>query len=190
MPTDDNVRRCGTKTRAGTPCQQPAGAGTDHVGWGKCRYHGGNSPNLKIAASREETAELVAQLRLGQPMIVDPAEALVGEVYRSAGVVAFLDGLMGDVGKDDLIYMTEAGYKPRAFVDVWTQQRAHLAKVCSMALAAGVAERQVRIAERQGELVAGALNKILGELGLTTEQRAIAPGIVRKHLMSIAQEAS
>lgn len=34
---------CGAKTRAGTPCQQRAGWGTDHVGQGRCKLHGGNA---------------------------------------------------------------------------------------------------------------------------------------------------
>lgn len=34
---------CGAKTRSGKPCQYKAGAGTDHVGTGKCRLHGGAS---------------------------------------------------------------------------------------------------------------------------------------------------
>jgi len=39
----DDYRRCGAKTRAGTPCQQKAGWGTDHVGTGRCKLHGGKS---------------------------------------------------------------------------------------------------------------------------------------------------
>ncbi len=35
---------CGARTRAGTPCQRAAGHGTDHVGEGKCKLHGGLSP--------------------------------------------------------------------------------------------------------------------------------------------------
>lgn len=35
---------CGAKTRAGTPCRRPAGWGTDHVGEGRCKLHGGRSP--------------------------------------------------------------------------------------------------------------------------------------------------
>ena len=34
---------CGAKTRAGTPCRRPAGWGTDHVGEGRCKLHGGKS---------------------------------------------------------------------------------------------------------------------------------------------------
>lgn len=35
---------CGAKTRAGSPCRLPAGWGTDHVGEGRCKLHGGASP--------------------------------------------------------------------------------------------------------------------------------------------------
>lgn len=35
---------CGAKTRAGTPCRKTAGWGTDHVGVGRCRLHGGATP--------------------------------------------------------------------------------------------------------------------------------------------------
>ena len=35
--------KCGAKTRAGTPCQQPAGWGTEHPGTGRCKLHGGAS---------------------------------------------------------------------------------------------------------------------------------------------------
>ncbi len=35
---------CCAKTRAKTPCQLPAGWGTDHVGEGRCKLHGGKTP--------------------------------------------------------------------------------------------------------------------------------------------------
>jgi uncharacterized protein YjcR len=35
---------CGGLTRAGNPCTQWPGWGTDHVGHGKCKLHGGKSP--------------------------------------------------------------------------------------------------------------------------------------------------
>lgn len=37
---------CGAKTRAGTPCKRPAGWGTNHVGTGRCKLHGGRSPGV------------------------------------------------------------------------------------------------------------------------------------------------
>ncbi len=39
----DDYPRCGAKNRAGMPCQQKAGWGTDHVGYGRCKLHGGKN---------------------------------------------------------------------------------------------------------------------------------------------------
>lgn len=37
------MKKCGAKTRAGGKCQLQAGHGTDHIGTGRCRSHGGAS---------------------------------------------------------------------------------------------------------------------------------------------------
>ncbi len=40
------IPKCGANTREGDKCKQPAGAGTDHYGKGRCRYHGGTNGAL------------------------------------------------------------------------------------------------------------------------------------------------
>ncbi|MBU0609035.1 MAG: hypothetical protein KKI08_14205 [Armatimonadetes bacterium] len=35
---------CGAKNRSGNPCRQVAGMGTNHLGAGRCKYHGGATP--------------------------------------------------------------------------------------------------------------------------------------------------
>ena len=180
-------RKCGTIKSNGEPCKQAAGLGTDHFGWGKCKFHGGTSPALKIAAQREMAKESVRVL--GLDIKIDPSRALLEELWRTAGHVQWLRDKLDELtGGDDMIYLTEHGYKPRAFLDIYQRERSHLAKVASMALAAGVAERQVKIAEEQGALVAMAIKAILGDLGLNEEQAAAAPGIVRRHLSAIPTE--
>jgi len=59
---------CGAKTRAGTPCTLRAGWGTDHVGEGRCKLHGGKSlrkhgrySKVPSKAVREIIAELEAE---------------------------------------------------------------------------------------------------------------------------------
>lgn len=37
------MKKCGAKTKSGGKCQYQAGQGTDHLGTGKCRLHGGAS---------------------------------------------------------------------------------------------------------------------------------------------------
>ena len=39
----DSTPRCGAKTRSGWSCKYPAGWGTDHLGSGRCKLHGGKS---------------------------------------------------------------------------------------------------------------------------------------------------
>lgn len=42
---EKNYKICGAKARShGGICQNPAGAGTDHPGEGRCKFHGGNAP--------------------------------------------------------------------------------------------------------------------------------------------------
>jgi len=55
----DDKNICGAKTRAGTPCQQKAGWGTDHVGEGRCKLHGGKStgPKDKSKLKKNKNAE-------------------------------------------------------------------------------------------------------------------------------------
>lgn len=47
-------RKCGAKTRSGSPCKNPAGFRTDHLGEGRCYLHGGKSTGPK---DREKQAE-------------------------------------------------------------------------------------------------------------------------------------
>ena len=51
---------CGATARSGDPCQQPAGFGTDHVGQGRCKFHGGASPIRHGRYSAIERPELAA----------------------------------------------------------------------------------------------------------------------------------
>ncbi len=86
---------CGAKTRGGTPCQRRAGAGTDHVGIGCCKLHGGCTPSHQAFASRELARRACVQL--GVSLDVHPAEALVREVCETAGNVEFYRSLVQEL---------------------------------------------------------------------------------------------
>ena len=58
------------------------------------------------------------------------------------------------------------------------------------AIKAGVEERRVRLAESQGELVAGVIRAILSDLGLTVEQQALVGEVVPRHLRLLAGGAA
>lgn len=48
MPEPHDSRYCGARKRQpahpGERCRRPAGWGTEHPGWGRCKLHGGSTP--------------------------------------------------------------------------------------------------------------------------------------------------
>jgi hypothetical protein len=170
----DPERHCGGKTRKGTPCTKTKGFGTDHVGVGSCKHHGGSTPTHQKAAAREQARIM------GEAMDVEPHEALLSCVRITAGEVAYCSALVADLEK-----ATESTMFGEV-LNIWIQVRQKavfaLAKYSKMALDAGVAERQVQMAERYGQMLADLIGGILGDLDLTPAQQKKAPKVVRGHL--------
>lgn len=194
---------CGAKNKKEEPCGlSPTGGAT------RCGRHGGNSPQAKKAAERrvaEEKArvELERGVRtLGLPVDIDPGKALLDEIHWTAGHVQWLREKVQELEGDELVWgrtQTDNGVGPQGPVDtvtekagpsVWYElymkERDHLAKVCALALRAGIEERKVKLAESQGALVAEAIRRILAALNLTPAQQAMVPEIVPQQLRLLA----
>jgi hypothetical protein len=169
-----------------------------------CNTHGGSSPQAKAAAERRiQTAKAESAVTtFGLPREIDPRDALLEEVYRSAGAVDFLREQVQALEPEEVVWGKseevdkEAGEFPgtdvtrKAAVNVWVElynrERKHLVDVCKTAIAAGIEERRVRLAEQQGSLLAGVIKAILGDLDLTTEQQSRVPVVVPRHLRAVA----
>jgi len=84
---------CGVKTRAGTLWRRPAGWGTEHVGEGRCKLHGGRSPrgplHPRYKHGRYAKYEVVVTWQGGQAMRVGVNDAKVqfDEQGRCLGIV-------------------------------------------------------------------------------------------------------
>lgn len=194
-------KHCGAKKRQGEgTCTRPAGWGTDHVGIGRCKLHGGRTPDHIKQANVVKAERAVATY--GLPREVAPDVALLEEVHRTAGHVAWLAEVVGQLEQGEVTWglaeetdapITDGGggvtTKHKAAVNVWVKlyqdERRHLAAVCRDALAAGIAERQVRLAEQQGALLAGAVSRILDALGLSPAQRELVSVVVPRELRAI-----
>lgn len=168
---------CGARKRQGEGrCQRPAGWGTDHVGFGTCKLHGGRMPTHEVAAARAEASSHLAVS--GIP--VDPATALLRCVQLAAGQVEYASrqlALTGDPDSEDPIHTSLS-----AWGRVQAEGMDRLARYSKMALDAGVAEITVRLAERDGEALAKVIRSALEELELSAEQQALAPAAIQKHL--------
>jgi hypothetical protein len=177
----------------GTLCTLTKGWGTDHPGVGHCRRHAGNTPSHRVAAQREIARQECD--RLGIPIEVDPGEALIREVFETAGNVAFYRALVQELPThpDPDVYVpgdgeTEGHWergnpgvygrtyhvsgvptgeaKPHILVTLYNDERKHLTDVALGALRAGVDERRVRLAEQDATWVMDAQVKALIAIGM------------------------
>lgn len=187
-------RRCTGHRKNGQKCQGWRTPGSD-----KCRRHLFNPKAKAKAAVRAEV------LAWGlTDTILDPGEVLLRLVSQSAAraqryaaeleeLVAaspsLREALVGEtwIGQDDGATY-KAGEYIRGLAQLEAQERDRCANFATKAIAAGLAERQVRLAERQGALIAEVLRAVVNDptLGLSDEQRRVAPNVIRTHLLGIA----
>lgn len=178
------MKKCTGTTVSGKQCQKAPIAGAQ-----VCRLHGGSAPQVKAkAAVRAE----VMSWGLGD-VHVDPGETLLRLVSQAATraqrYAAELEDLVAESPNLRSALVAEAhgefgpvGEYIRGLAVLEAAERDRCAGFAAKAIAAGLAERTVRLAERQGELLAQALRAVLGELELSAEQRAAVPGLLRRHL--------
>jgi hypothetical protein len=172
-----------------------------------CHKHGGSAPQVKAKAEkrRQETRAREAVATYGLPVEIDPGTALLEEVSRSAGHVRWLRDVVQELDADALVWgekttSHQAGHSVEGPVDVTTnvsaagvnvwlelylKERDHLRKVCTDALKAGIAERQVQLAEQAGERAGQWLRASLEVLGLSDAdmRRVMARGVANLHLL-------
>lgn len=183
--------RCGAKLRSGDgTCKLPAGHGTDHVGTGRCRRHGGKTQSHVVAARNTEAKRAVQTY--GLPREIDPHAALLEELHRTAGHVAWLQQLVRDLNDTDLKQRSPGKggtlfEAPAVWLELYDRERKHFADVAKTCIGVGIAERQVRLAEQQGLMIATVLRGVLSELGVADHPEA--PAAVRRHLMLVAGES-
>lgn len=149
----------GTSKQTGNPCGKRAGFGTDHVGFGLCKFHGGATRNGKRHAQTEEAVEAVATY--GLPRVIDPRDALVEELHRTAGHVAWLQSLVGDLEHEPgaktrlkQYQATEAGgtvERPAVWLEMYWAERKHLAQIAKTCHDVGIEARMVELAESQAD---------------------------------------
>jgi hypothetical protein len=205
---------CGGKKRQGDggPCTRPAGWGTDHPGVGKCKFHGGSTRTHRVAG--EIQLARVALHRLGVPLdIADPADMLLSMVRESAGNLRVLREMVNElIDPVQLQQMIDLGWtadrplapmyaamrhasgahtglgKEHVVVSMYDSERERLVKFSAEALKAGIAERQVKLAEQLASSVAAAMMSLLDDpaLGLSRDQREAGRKAAGRHLRVLA----
>lgn len=181
-----------------------------------CRYHGGSAPaalraaetRLALMTAQGEIGDLMRDCDIPDQ---DPVLGLL-EVVRVAGsMMRLLTVKVGELAEDpevkdilvegkngELSTRTVSGRQgfwglnhqgemvPHPYVQllrIWSER---YEKACATALGTGIAERQLRLAENQAELVAVVVRAILDKLDLTPDQWERAPRVVATELRQLS----
>lgn len=176
----DPALHCGAPgKRGGGPCRQLKGTRTDHPGYGHCWLHFGRSENGEKFARREKIQRQLE--RLGVPVTTHPEQALLEVVYEAAGNVAFLreqcaalgvavTGPIYGIAQRESITLT-IGEDVLPIVKLYGEWCDRLAKYAKAAVDAGIAKRQVELAEQTADAIVAVINAVFDELGLDENQR-------------------
>jgi hypothetical protein len=141
-----------------------------------------------VTMTPEVAAAVVAQPRVW----VNPYDALLDEVRRTNAYVVLL-GI--EVDKYDQEHGGAHKYRTsRGTLARYERERDRLITVCSKAIGLGIAERQVRVAEREGELLAKMTVMALDAGGITEDQKkkiltALAEQLRRGSVPAVAIDA-
>lgn len=193
---NDLVIRCKAKSKqSGEQCKNRPMKGGE-----LCKFHGGMIPKVRAKAA------ICLEVRNWglEDVHEDPGEVLLRLVAQSAArcraYAAELESLVKESPNLREALIAEiwispdhgaaylAGEYVRGLAKLEAEERDRLASFCTKAIAAGLAERQVRIAEQTGEQFAKGIKAILDKLGLTDEQAAMVPGVIEATVLELAAE--
>lgn len=179
--------KCGAKKRSGEGyCERIAGHGTDHLGVGHCKYHGGATKTQRTAAKKEIARRAVAEYAL--PREIEPHDALIEELHRAAGAVAWLQSEIAHLERVDTAIVGEGGgvrYEPNVLIRMLAEERDRMVRVAKTCIDVGVEERKVQAIEAQARVFAMAIRGILSDLGVRPDAPETAV-IVRRHLAAVS----
>jgi len=186
-PNGDGHGACGAKSRTGKPCGKPAGWGTP-TREGYCRLHGGLTPTHVRHVQREQARVAVESYGLARE--IDPHSALLEELHRTAGHVAWLQMKVADLEEAKMYGPVGGGQggfpstEPHIWIRLYQEERRHFAAVAKTCVGVGIEERRVHLAERQGEMIAQVLRGVLADLGVADDPAV--PAVVRRHLSVVS----
>lgn len=173
-------KTCGAATRSGGTCKLPAGSGTSHPGWGRCRFHAGSTPT-GIAAAVKEQAKAEAA-RLGMEIALDPADALGLAVRLAAGEVEWLRWRIVERERDE----PDADLGPLASALASANER--LARVAKLAADAGVDERRLQLDALVIDRLGAAVQAAITDAALGEDARARLDVALRHRLGELSDD--
>jgi hypothetical protein len=144
------------------------------VGAPVCVMHGGGAPQVRRARER--------RIALAEALLADPRR---GPDEVLADVLHQSDFLMREARSE-----IQAGRVTTATMTRLVELAERAGTWARHVLDSGVQERQVRLAEGQGAMVAAVLSAIFDDLVLDERQRRLVPTVVPRHLRALTDGKS
>jgi len=218
---DDKPRLCGGPKRNGEGlCTRPAGWGTGHPGYGRCKLHGGSTPTHEKAGQKAMLrAEIATDLsKLGVTVDLVDGDAIRAMRDEAAGNVIVLrrliqqldlsvsgfeydpatekwrppsvDGIAVRTYHQSGIATGEA--KVHVLVAMYNDERDRLAKLDEACVKLGLEERRTVVGEVQAAVLARAMTALIDspELALTREQRELGRQLAGRQLRALVKGGS
>lgn len=155
----EGPRLCGAhRAKRGGTCEKHAGWGTDHVGVGRCRFHGGRTPSHNAAAARQLA---LREFTLAGEETTDPQAAILAALYRAKFIASKFQLLVALLDRDDIVVRHwkqrtgEGGYLEESSsaelnIVLRAEQEAldRLARIAKVAHDMGIADATLRLVEQ------------------------------------------
>lgn len=186
MTAEAEGRLCSAPKRQGEgTCARPAGWGTDHVGEGPCKLHGGCLPSVAAAAGRrladrraarflhQQGVEPIGSALLAFQGLVEEAVALKAFFADKVAQLKSLDGPFGNIRAEVAAYeraMDRAG----RFLEAWVR----------LDMDERLVSAHTRLVEEQARLLTQVVESMLDDplVALTPVQRESARAAFGRHL--------
>ncbi len=173
----------GSGDRDGEPdprhyCTQPAGMGTDHPGFGPCKWHGGNT-----AVERARGAWMMAHAFVADTgEDVAPWSVLIGILRRQVIKSRWYHEKLAEVTDDEALLPGGSHFDIVRLAD---EADKTLMTYVRNAIGAGLAERVVQQQMLDGQAIAEIFTRVLGRLQLDEVAAAQARSTIRAELLAI-----
>lgn len=180
------IPRCGAETRGdGGPCKQPGGAGTEHYGSGRCRYHGGkNGTKLKhgrySGLLTEELTDLVSHFEADDDILNTESDIALLRSITHKFIAGYDDWLPAVLAWHDSFNEGKLSAKP---IKIMELSEAH--KLLDSLTKAVERERKARAANA---ISARDLYRIINEIGRIVETHVEDKDVlmrIRESMLSI-----
>jgi len=168
------ARLCGAKKHQGEgTCHNEAGWGTDHVGEGNCKLHGGCTPNGRKGASlrllEREARELFGKVVPEVGPVDNPLEAyaqFAGEVMEWKGLMRSMLDELRTATQEDWLGVEHV----QPVIELYERSMDRANVVLSSYARLRIDERLAELTEKQKLIVIRAIEAALDEAGIVDDE--------------------